>query len=66
MPIPSPKAGESKDNFVSRCISALAKADPNMPNEQRIAICFSKWRSSKGIKHSEEIKDEEFMDKHEI
>ena len=44
MPVPKPDAGESKDHFIGRCVSFLADEDPEMPNDQRVAICFSQWR----------------------
>jgi len=44
MPIPTPRKGESQNNFISRCISAVKKSDPDRPNKQVQAICFSKWR----------------------
>lgn len=54
MPIPNPRPNEKQNDFISRCVSALADSDPNMPNEQRVAICFDKWRKSKGIKKMQE------------
>ena len=59
MPIPKPRKGEPRDKYIPRCISALAKVDPDTPPKQRIAICFSTWRKSKGIKKKEEIQAEE-------
>ncbi len=53
MPIVKPKKGEKQNIYISRCIRALAKADPKMPNKQRTAICYSTWRKSKG-KHSDD------------
>jgi len=45
MPIPTPKKGEKKKDFHSRCMgSSVMKSEyPDM--KQRNAICFSKWRS---------------------
>lgn len=45
MPIPKPKKGESKEDFVGRCMS-----NPTMRNEypdrkQRFAICMDSWRN---------------------
>jgi len=48
MPVPKPAAGESEDDFISRCISALHKTDPDRPDDQIIAMCFSTWRRSSG------------------
>src|SRR5262245_44347605 len=42
MPIPTPHAGESQDDFVSRCSSALADEYPD--EKQRAAICYGAWR----------------------
>jgi hypothetical protein len=50
MPIPSPHKGEEKNSFISRCCSALAKSDPDRPQAQRVAMCFSAWRE----KHPED------------
>ena len=40
MPIPSPSDGETKDDFMSRCISAISD---EYPNDQAVAICMGKW-----------------------
>lgn len=45
MPIPEPKAGESRDEFISRCMSAQEGED--RPQDQKFAICFSQWRDVK-------------------
>jgi len=42
MPVPTPDAGESEDDFISRCM-----ADPAMgeyDQDQRAAVCYSTWR----------------------
>jgi len=46
-PIPKPRSGEEQDKYISRCVSAIADADPEMENKQRVAICFNTWRESK-------------------
>lgn len=42
MPIPTPNAGESQAQFVSRCHEALADEFPE--TDQRNAVCFQAWR----------------------
>lgn len=37
-----PGAGESQDEFIARCMSAEKDGFPD--REQRLAVCFSKWR----------------------
>lgn len=59
MPIPKPRKGESSKEFISRCVSSLHDTDPNRPNKQIVAICFSTYRKAKGISetHIKEIVD---------
>jgi len=47
MPIPSPRGGQDKDNFVSSCMSneTMKKEFPN--EKQRVAVCHSKYKQSK-------------------
>jgi hypothetical protein len=61
MPIPKPKPGESRSDFVSRCISTVTKLDPSRKPEQVQAICFDTWRRSKENMEEKEKdkKDEE-------
>ena len=49
MPVPKPNPGEQQDDFISRCVSWLADDSPDMPNKQRVAICFSQWREKEQI-----------------
>ena len=44
MPVPTPRSGESQQNFISRCISTLHKLDPERDDKQIQAICYSQWR----------------------
>jgi len=43
MPVPSPKKGESKQEFVSRCIKVMHQRDPNRTNAQIAAMCYGAW-----------------------
>jgi len=45
MPIPTP----GSDKNLGPCIEAL-KAEGYTDNDQRVAICLSKWRKSQGTK----------------
>lgn len=47
MPVPKPRSGENKDDFISRCASEMADQDPNKPNNQRLAMCYTSWRENK-------------------
>lgn len=47
MPLLSPKSGEARDKFVSRCMSS-AQMKKEFPNkEQRLAVCFSQFRKKR-------------------
>jgi len=42
MPIPKPKAGEAQNDYVGRCMSAIA--DEYDTNEQAVAVCISTYQ----------------------
>ena len=42
MPIPSPHAGESQDDFIDRCMGSDAMQEYDQ--DQRAAVCFDAWR----------------------
>jgi len=57
LPIPKPHPKEDQQTFVSRCISELHKIDPNRPQKQVIAICYSTWRNSKRKRTTQETQE---------
>ena len=59
MPIPKPKTGEKEEEFVARCISQLADEDPNTPNAQRVAICFSTYKQAQQEEKMDTVKRDE-------
>jgi hypothetical protein len=44
MPIPQPKSGETEEDFIGRCMSAIYD---EYGQEQGSAICYSTWREGK-------------------
>lgn len=52
MPIPSPEKGEKTDDFLPRCIKAIAN---EYPSEQAYAICQKKIENRKMSKETEEV-----------
>ena len=44
MPIPKPKTGETQDEFIERCMSNETMKEEFPDNDQRLAICFQKWK----------------------
>ena len=53
MPIPKPKAGESRSNFMSRCMGDKTMTD-EYDNNQRLAVCSSSYAS----KDEDDVNDE--------
>lgn len=45
MPLPKPRSGEPKKDFISRCMNndVMQRDYPN--NEQRVAVCNTQWRN---------------------
>lgn len=50
MPLPTPKDNESKNEFISRCISELTRMDEFKSKAQRIAVCYTQWDKSNNEK----------------
>ena len=44
MPIPTPKSGETEQEFIGRCVSAIYD---EYGEEQSLGICYSTWKSGK-------------------
>ena len=53
MPIPNPRSGESQDDFISRCISAIAD---EYDQDQASAICFDSWDDNKADNAANEMR----------
>ncbi len=53
------RKGESKDAYISRCMSSEEMMKEFPRNEQRFAVCLSKWesRNKKKESTSDENKD---------
>lgn len=43
MPLPKPKDGEQKDDFISRCMSNDTAKEEVPDNDQRLAMCYRLW-----------------------
>ena len=49
-PVPSPKEGESRKDFISRCAGSKVMNAEFPENAQRVAVCYSSWRKVHGGK----------------
>jgi hypothetical protein len=47
MPLPTPNNRESRGDFVSRCIGVLNDKGEMKDNQQRIAVCYTQWKTAK-------------------
>ena len=43
MPLPTPSAKETKEEFMSRCMEAVTKSGEFESQEQCAAVCINKW-----------------------
>jgi len=50
MPVPTPNKDEGSQDFVSRCIRTLHHSDPNRPDDQIQAMCYTSLRKTRGKK----------------
>ena len=48
MPIPKPRRNEKSDEFIGRCMTWMADNEPERPQKQRLAMCYSSLRSARG------------------
>jgi hypothetical protein len=65
--MPSVKEGETREEFMSRCVPIRHGEHPTEDNKQSVAVCFSMWREhqkkAKGSKDT--MKDEKKKKKEE-
>ena len=54
MPLPKPSEGEKQDDFISRCMGNDTMKDEFPDNDQRLAVCYQRWRDKDKEKDSAE------------
>jgi hypothetical protein len=47
MPMPKPRSGENKDDFVNRCMGDSTMVSEFDAAGQRFAVCLRQWESNK-------------------
>lgn len=57
MPLPSPNSSEDKDSFISRCVSELHDKNEFSSQDQRLAVCYSRWEDKKESSTIEIVKE---------
>ena len=53
MPIPKPNSGETREQFMNRCVSFVV--NEGTPQEQAVAICSIQWDESEKIIRVKEL-----------
>lgn len=43
MPMPKPRSGENKDNFINRCMGDDTMVQDFESTGQRFAVCLAQW-----------------------
>ena len=47
MPLPKPRDGESRDDFLERCMGNATMVEDYPDQDQRYAVCNSQWNNKK-------------------
>lgn len=58
MPLPTPRKGEKRNDFVSRCVSILSDKKEGESVDQRVAICHSQYGKAKADETKEAFEAE--------
>ena len=45
--MPKPRSGESKSQFVTRCVSVRKDEHPTEKTDKSVAVCHAVWREHK-------------------
>ena len=53
MPMPKPKKGEKQNDYMGRCMHKINKDNPEMENNQQVAICLNSFKPKKKSKANE-------------
>jgi hypothetical protein len=53
MPMPKPKKGEKQNDYMGRCMHKINKDNPQMENNQQVAICLNSFKPKKKSKANE-------------
>ena len=48
MPLPSPRKGQSEDEFIGSCMSNEIMKKEFSDHKKRVAVCYSRWRKFRG------------------
>jgi len=46
MPLPNPKNGQNKNDYISSCMADQTMNKEFPDKKQRAAVCYSKWREA--------------------
>jgi hypothetical protein len=46
MPLPSPKPDEIEEEWIARCMGSEPMQEEFPDNDQRLAVCYTKWRDA--------------------
>lgn len=44
MPLPTPKKGESQDDYVGKCMEFFSGEDTDLDQKQQLAACYERYR----------------------
>jgi hypothetical protein len=61
MPLPSPKKGQNKKDFIDACMASPVMNDEYKDPKQRLAVCYSQHRKSSASATWDEIEFDKFL-----
>ena len=61
MPLPSPKKGQDKKDFIDACMASSVMNDEYKDPKQRLAVCYSQHRKSSVTATWDEIEFDKFL-----
>ena len=47
MPLPNPRKGENRNDFVARCMRFFDEEKSDLPRDRQLAACFNQYKTAK-------------------
>jgi len=61
MPLPSPKKGQKKEDFINSCMASPVMNEEYKDPDQRLAVCYSQHQRSSASATWSEIEFDKFL-----
>jgi len=61
MPLPTPKKGQAKKDFIDACMASSVMNEEYKDSNQRLAVCYSQHKKSSSSASWSEIEFDKFL-----